>query len=166
MRSPGRARKWIVATGAAFGLAVAVAATAGAASKLPRFASLRAAEVNVRTGPGVRYPVEWVFVYRNMPVEIVAEYDTWRKVRDWEGTEGWIHQSMLSGRRTAIVFGGTHPVRRRPGGSAEIVARIEERVTGRLLTCAADWCRVDIAGVRGWMRRAHLWGAYRGEEIR
>ncbi len=73
---------------------------------LPRFASLRAGEVNVRTGPGVRYPVEWVFVYRHMPIEIVAEFDTWRKVRDWQGTEGWVHLSMLSGRRTAIVTTG------------------------------------------------------------
>ena len=66
---------------------------------VPRFVSLRSAEVNVRTGPGTRYPVEWVFVKRDIPVEITAEFDTWRRIRDWEGTEGWVHQSMLSGKR-------------------------------------------------------------------
>jgi SH3-like domain-containing protein len=166
MRSLGQRGRRITTTGVVLGLAFAVATGAVGASKLPRFASLRAAEVNVRTGPGVRYPVEWVFVYRHMPVEIVAEYDTWRKVRDWEGTVGWIHQSMLSGRRTVIVRGDSHPARRQPDQTAEVVARVEERVSGRLLECSINWCRVDIAGIRGWMRRSHLWGIYRGEEVR
>jgi SH3-like domain-containing protein len=141
---------------------VARSAEPGAAG-LPRFASLRAGEVNVRTGPGVRYPVEWVFVYRNMPVEIVAEFDTWRKVRDWQGTEGWVHQSMLSGRRTAIVTTGRRALHHEPARQARIVAEVEERVVGRLLECRAQWCRVEIAGLRGWIRRAVIWGVYDGE---
>src|SRR5258708_28049028 len=72
---------------------------------LPRYLSLRSDEVNLRTGPGVRYPVDWVLQRRNMPVEVLAEFENWRKIRDWQGTEGWVHQSMLSGRRYAIVTG-------------------------------------------------------------
>ena len=70
---------------------------------LPRFVSLRASEVNMRTGPGTRYPIAWVYKQRNLPVEIVDEFDTWRRIRDWEGSEGWVHQSMLHGRRSIMV---------------------------------------------------------------
>ncbi len=146
-------------------VAMASATANGAANKLPRFASVRAGEVNVRTGPGVRYPVEWVFVYRNMPVEIVAEFDTWRKVRDWDGTEGWIHRSMLSGSRTMIVVGGTRPIRRNAEASSDVVAQVEERVIGRLLDCMAGWCRVEVSGMRGWMSRNHIWGGYSKEKV-
>jgi SH3-like domain-containing protein len=140
-----------------------VVEAASSEANLPRFASLRAGEVNVRTGPGVRYPVEWVFVYRHMPIEIVAEFDTWRKVRDWQGTEGWVHQSMLSGRRTAIVTTGRRPIRDVPARDARIIAEVEERVVGQLLECKPQWCRVDVAGFRGWIRRAVIWGVYDGE---
>ncbi len=138
---------------------------ARAEPKLPRFASVRAGEANVRTGPGVRYPVEWVFVYRDMPVEIVASHDTWRKIRDWEGTEGWVHQSMLSGRRSVIVVGGRRPMRRIAAKSSELVAEVDERVIGRLIDCIKSWCRVDIAGFRGWMRRSYLWGVGGGDKL-
>lgn len=134
-------------------------------SKLPRFASVRAAEVNVRTGPGVRYPVEWVFVYRNMPVEIVAEFDTWRKVRDWDGTEGWVHRSMLSGRRSVIVTGRQRALREIDEAKGGVVARVNGRVLGKLIKCRGDWCRLEIAGRRGWMRRSYLWGIYKDEKL-
>ncbi len=114
----------------------------------------------------MRYPVEWVFVYRNMPVEIVAEFDTWRKVRDWDGTEGWIHRSMLSGRRSVIVTGGQHALRRFAEAKSGMVARVDERVVGKLIMCRETWCRLEIAGRRGWMRRSHLWGIYKGEKLK
>src|SRR3954451_6927804 len=89
---------------------------------VPRFVSLRSSEVNVRTGPGTRYPVEWVFVKRDIPVEITAEFDTWRRIRDWEGTEGWIHQSMLSGKRAMVVLGEVRTLRRAAGETAAPLA--------------------------------------------
>jgi SH3-like domain-containing protein len=81
---------------------------------LPRFVSLRASEVNLRTGPGIRYPIEWVFKRRDLPVEVVDEFESWRRIRDWEGTLGWVHQSMLRGRRTALVTGEPRVLRRAP----------------------------------------------------
>ena len=147
------------------GLLAAGAAQAKSGLPLPRFATLRADKVNVRTGPGVRYPVEWVFVYRNMPVEIISEFDTWRKVRDWQGTVGWVHQSMLSGRRMIIVTKGVQALHREADADAPVIARLQKKVLGRLLECRKLWCRIEVSGHRGWMRRAQFWGAYSDERI-
>lgn len=132
---------------------------------LPRFVSLRAGEVNLRTGPGARYPVEWVLVYRHMPVEIIAEFDTWRKIRDWQGTVGWVHQSMISGNRWVIVREGRQPLRRSGEKDAPIIARIEQKVIGRLKECRTQWCEIDFSGFTGWMRRNQIWGVYPGEKV-
>jgi SH3-like domain-containing protein len=132
---------------------------------VPRFVSLRSAEVNVRTGPGTRYPVEWVFVRRDIPVEITAEFDTWRRIRDWEGTEGWVHQSMLSGKRHLVIIGDIRTLRRSASGSAAAVARVEPGVIGRLLRCPDEWCEVELDGNKGWMLRTDMWGVYPREKI-
>ena len=132
---------------------------------LPRFVSLRKDEVNVRTGPGIRYPVDWVFTYRHMPVEIVAEFESWRKIRDWQGTVGWVHASMLSGRRWVMVRDSVQPLHRAAAPHAPVVARVEARVLGRLKQCRDAWCEVEIAGLEGWIRRAALWGVYPDEKV-
>ena len=125
---------------------------------LPRFASLKAEKVYLRTGPGQRYPVDWIFLRRGLPVEIVSEFEHWRRIRDWQGTEGWIHRAMLSGRRTVIVKPGLPILRSEPDPSALVIARVEESVIGRVLECAGEWCRLELAERRGWMRRVHIWG--------
>jgi SH3-like domain-containing protein len=140
-------------------------AAGGSGLKVPRFVSLRASEVNVRAGPGVRYPINWVFLQRAMPVEVIAEFDAWRKIRDWQGTEGWVHQSMLSGKRTMIVTGTMQPLRREPAPAAPVIAQIEEKAIGKLLRCNGTWCRVEVAGVRGWLMRSQFWGSYDGEPV-
>ncbi len=132
---------------------------------LPRFVSLRAGEVNLRTGPGVRYPVDWVFLRRSMPVEITAEFDTWRRIRDWEGTEGWVHQSMLSGRRTAIIVDGLRTLHDAPTPQAAVVARAERGVIARIDECRPDWCAVEAQGYYGWLPRTGLWGVYPEETV-
>ena len=151
----GTFRKGAIAAVAVMLPALAMADTG---LQLPRFASLRANEVNLRTGPGQQYPIDWIFRYRSMPVKIIGEYDHWRQVRDWEGTEGWIHKSLLTGRRTAMVVGNGHPLRRSPEGASAVVARIEGKVVGRLLECEGRWCRLEVGGYRGWMQRSQLWG--------
>jgi SH3-like domain-containing protein len=133
---------------------------------VPRFVSLRSDEVNVRTGPGVRYPVDWVFVKKTMPVEVLAEVDTWRKIRSLDGTEGWVHQSMLTGRRTAIVIGSdTHPLYKRNDPSTATVALLEPGVIGSLLECRDAWCRLDVNGQKGWLPRDQLWGVLPSENF-
>ncbi|MBL8833213.1 MAG: SH3 domain-containing protein [Rhodospirillales bacterium] len=133
---------------------------------IPRFVTLRSEEVNLRAGPGVRYPVEWVFVRRQMPVEILQEFENWRRIRDRDGTEGWVHQSMLTGRRAAIVTGDMRSLRRRPEADAPVVARVEPGVIGALLECKEGWCRIETGGFRGWLPRDEIWGVYPNEAIK
>lgn len=132
---------------------------------IPRYVTLRAREVNVRTGPGVRYPIDWVFQRPNLPVEVVAEFDTWRKIRDFEGTEGWVHQSMLSGRRTVIVVSAVRMLRREAAEGAPPMARLEPGVIAWLEACRAEWCEVEVAGIDGWLRRADVWGVRADEAV-
>lgn len=134
---------------------------------LPRFVSLRASEVNVRTGPGVRYPVDWIFHRHGLPVEIVAEFDTWRKIRDSQGTEGWVHQSLLSGKRALIVTGETRRLFRKPDTAAAVTAMVEANVMGEILSCPAksQWCRIGVGDFEGWMQRSDFWGTYPDEEV-
>jgi SH3-like domain-containing protein len=137
-----------------------------AGANLPRFVSLRSDEVNLRTGPGVRYPVEWVLQRRYMPVEVLAEFENWRKIRDWQGTEGWVHQSMLSGRRYAIVTGDVRVIRRQPEPNSPAVARLEPGVVAQIVECKDQWCRVDANGLKGWLTRGDFWGVYGNENVK
>jgi SH3-like domain-containing protein len=137
----------------------------GSGLPLPRFASLRSDEVNVRTGPGTRYPIDWVFKRKMMPVEIVAEYEYYRKIRDWQGASGWVHQSLLTGKRGFIVASKEADVHRTPAPSAEVVARLEPEVMGEIRSCQGDWCRVSAPGISGWVERTGIWGVYRSEPI-
>ena len=139
----------------------------GSGLPLPRFASLRSDEVNVRTGPGTRYPVDWVFKRKLMPVEIVAEYENWRKIRDWQGASGWVHQSLLSGKRSFIIPAHAASLHKTPGPQADVVAKLEPEVSGEIRACQGDWCRVKVAnaGVTGWIERTDIWGVYKSEPI-
>jgi SH3-like domain-containing protein len=133
----------------------------GSGLPIPRFASLRSDEVNVRTGPGTRYPVDWVFKRKAMPVEIVAEYENWRKIRDWQGASGWVHQSLLTGKRGFVVAAHEADVFRTPAPSAEVVAKLEPEVMGEI----RYWCRVSAQGISGWVPRTEIWGVYKSEPI-
>ena len=133
--------------------------------KPPYFVSLGASEVNLRTGPGVRYPIDWVYRRRALPVEVIGVFDHWRQIRDWQGTEGWVHQNMLSQRRTFIVTGERRLLRREPGAESAVVATVEAGVVGRLRSCSDDWCEVEIGGQRGWLARQEFWGTYPAEAI-
>lgn len=130
---------------------------------LPRFVSLAGEEVNLRTGPGVRYPVSWVFVRRGLPVLVTLEFEHWRKIRDLDGAEGWVHQSLLSGRRHAVVVGEVRTLRREPRPDAAPVLRAEPGVIGRLRACREGWCRLEIADIAGWLPKTALFGALAGE---
>lgn len=134
---------------------------------LPRFAALRSDDVNFRAGPGTRYPIEWVYRRRNLPVEIVREFDVWRLVRDEEGTEGWVHQATLTGRRSFIVIGAEHRLRAAPSEGAATVARMAPGVVGRLVHCDANatWCEAQVKGYHGFLKRAAFWGSFPGEAV-
>ncbi len=134
---------------------------------LPRFASLKTDDVNLRSGPGVRYPIDWVYKRRDLPVEIEREFEVWRLVSDPEGVKGWVHQATLTGRRTFVVTGGEQVVRADPRDTASPVARVKPGVIGRLRSCepAATWCQVQVADYHGWLKRTAFWGILPGEGI-
>jgi len=144
---------------------VAMAAENDTAQKLPRFVSLRSDQVNLRVGPGDNYPIQWVLTRKEMPVEITKEFENWRMIRDWQGTEGWVHERMLTGKRAVVIKGGIRTLHRQPDVAAPPVARAEPGVIAKLLECRADWCRVDAADHTGWVQRGDLWGVYPGEVL-
>lgn len=134
---------------------------------LPRFAALRADEVNLRTGPGRRYPIEWQYKRRGLPVEIDREFEVWRLVTAPDGIKGWMHEATLFGRRDFVVTGAERTLRDGPTESARAVAILKPGVLGRIRACAAgaDWCQVQVGDYRGWLRRADFWGALPDEVI-
>jgi len=140
---------------------------AGAGLPIPRFVSLRTNPINLRTGPGVRYPVDWVYVRRQLPVEVIGEFDTWRRIRDQDGAEGWVHQSMLSGKRTAVVRGTAQGLKRAGEDSAEVVTTLDAGVIVNLLRCPVEsgYCRVEVENIQGWLKRDQVWGVYPGEVV-
>ena len=134
---------------------------------LPRFATLRSEEVNLRTGPGTRYPIEWVYKRRDLPVQIQREFEVWRLVQDQEGVKGWVHQAVLAPRRTGVVIGEERVLRHDPRDDASPVARLKPGVIVRLRSCEAgsDWCQGGVGDYRGWIKRSDIWGTFPGEAI-
>jgi len=125
---------------------------------IPRFVSLKASEANVRRGPGLTHRIDWVFKRKDMPVEIIAEYEHWRRVRDRDGASGWVHYSLLSGVRTVIVDQDLLDLHARPDETSPIKARLESGVIARLEDCDPTWCRLSAGGYRGWSPKSALWG--------
>ncbi|MCW5747902.1 MAG: hypothetical protein KIT36_17060 [Alphaproteobacteria bacterium] len=137
----------------------------GTGLPLPRFAALRSEETNVRAGPATRYPIDWVFKRKSMPVEIVAEYENWRKVRDWQGAGGWVHQSLLTGKRSVTVIAREAMLYKTPSTTATAVARLQTEVICLVKSCSGEWCRVQVGPHVGWIERAKVWGVYKGEVV-
>lgn len=138
-----------------------------AAAKLPRFASLRSDDVNMRAGPGTRYRIDWVYKRRDLPVEIEREFDVWRWVRDPDGIQGWVHQATLMGRRTFIVQKAAATLRSEASDSSSAVAILKPGVIGRIRSCEAssDWCNVQTGSYRGYLKREQVWGLLPDEAI-
>jgi SH3-like domain-containing protein len=132
---------------------------------VPRFVSLRSGDINMRVGPGTRYSINWVYKREGLPVEIIQEFEQWRKIRDSDGTVGWVHKQMLQGRRSMIVKAPIGVMRRAPEPHGTPLLRAERGVIGRLLECEKDWCRVQISGRKGWILKNEMWGAYAAEEF-
>lgn len=139
---------------------------------LPRFVSLKSGRVNSRIGPGVNYPVDWLYLKPGLPMEIIQEYDNWRRVRDADGSEGWINQSLLSGRRTAIAAPWQRGKDARidllaePDKTTRVVAMVEPGAIGTIKVCNGDWCQMTFGGYTGWLNQTLVWGAYPGESVK
>ncbi|MBK9584773.1 MAG: SH3 domain-containing protein [Alphaproteobacteria bacterium] len=135
---------------------------------LPRFVSLGAEEVHVRAGPGQKYPIRWTYSRQGLPVEIVLEFENWRKIRDHEGQEGWVYHTLLSGARTAMIEGRENvPVYEAPDPKDDeitnVTMKLEPFVLVNVEECQAHWCAIEISGYQGWIARKYLWGIYEHE---
>ncbi len=132
---------------------------------IPRFVSLRSNEANIRTGPGVRYPIKWVIVKEDMPVEIIAEYEDWRKIRDVTQDEGWIHKAMVKGTRTGLVKADRKKIFEENNDKSKVVAIANK---GTLLTvdnCDGFFCEVKTEKVDGFIHQENLYGVKEGEKF-
>jgi SH3-like domain-containing protein len=126
---------------------------------IPRFVSLRADTVNMRAGPGLRYPIEWVYKRQGLPVAVLQEFNAWRKVRAADGTVGWVHTALLDGRRTAQVVGGSpRALLREPAETANTVALVQPGAIGELDGCEDGYCHVDLGNHSGWLRQQDIYG--------
>ena len=151
---------------AAVAALAALLVAAGAAEAPPaqaqesaRFVSLKAEVANLRVGPGRRYPIDWVYRKPGLPLLVVAHFDQWRWVQDHEGTKGWMHRSLLSTARTALVVDAVQTVREEPSSDAAALLRAEPGVIAELKGCEGRWCRIALAGEEGWVREDAIWGA-------
>lgn len=139
---------------------------------LPRFVSLKSGRVNSRIGPGVNYAVDWMYMKPGLPMEIIQEYDNWRRVRDADGAEGWINQSLLSGRRTAIAAPWQKGKEARlsllsdPNPNARALAVVEPGAIGTIRSCDGEWCEMSFGSYTGWISQSLVWGAYPGELVK
>jgi SH3-like domain-containing protein len=157
-------------SGAIAASAAKPAASAGATGlPVPRFVSLKAGRVNVRIGPGEDYKIAWVFTRPGLPIEVIQEFDNWRRIRDSDGTVGWVFQSLLTGKRTAVVApwasDDPRPIRASAAPDAAVAAYLEPGVMAEIERCADGWCRLSGKNFDGWITQEQLWGVYPGEEI-
>ena len=130
---------------------------------IPRFVSLRNDKVNLRRGPGMRYPIDWVYLRRNLPVEVIDEFEFWRQIRDHDGTTGWVHQGLIKGERHLLIVGDDRVLRRDPNEESRALALLEPGVLVRLDGCERDWCRAAVGDLAGWLRRGEVFGVYPDE---
>ena len=142
----------------------------GSGLPLPRFVSLKSDHVNVRGGPNKDHDVAWVYTRPALPVEITAEYENWRRIRDRDGTEGWVYHSLLSGKRTAYVAkpkaqADFVPLHESADAKSPLRAMLEPGVLGNVKRCSGQWCRLAGNGFDGWIEQDRLWGVYPNEKI-
>ena len=133
---------------------------------IPRFASIKSSKVFARTGPGSDYPIQWIFTKSGEPVEIFAEFEQWRRIRDKYGDEGWVHQNMLSGKRYIVVTGDLlREMHKKNNIKSKVVAKLSPDLRCILKKSEERWCYLDCKGTKGWVLKEHLWGVYFKEKL-
>jgi SH3-like domain-containing protein len=149
----------------------AVEPSGKAALPVPRFVSLKSDKVNVRRGPSTDQAIVWVFSRAGLPVEVIAESDNWRRVRDSEGADGWVFHSLLSARRTVLVSPWSNneesvPLYSSRSANSRAVAALQAGVLGNVMSCDGEWCKLSVDDYSGFVQQDKLWGVYKGEEVK
>jgi SH3-like domain-containing protein len=161
-----RSRFWQIL---AFGLCFITWKTSEAsATHRYRFGSLRSRLVNMHVGPGMQYPIIWQFVQSGLPVEVVGEFEHWRQIKDVSGSKGWVHKSLLCGKRTVYVVRDQEVLRKAPDSASPPVAYLQKGIVGKVLTLQGGWCFIQVSHAnvghyKGWVERKHVFGLYAHE---
>ena len=160
---------FVIVFAAAAGAAQAQSAGSASGLPVPRFVSLKADKVNMHIGPAKTYETKWLYQRAGLPVEITAEFENWRRIRDADGTEGWVYHSLLSGRRTGMVIAKNPDdlvsVYEKADVESAVTAKLERGVVSTVKRCSADWCYVNGRGFEGWVQQIRLWGVYPNEKV-
>ena len=130
---------------------------------LPRFVSLKGVKANVRRGPSQSHRIDWVLMHRGTPLQITAEFEHWRRVRDQDNVGGWIHYSLLSGHRTIVIQGQRIPLHAEPIESSRTIALAEKGVIASVGACLPEWCEIETTGFKGWIMKSAIWGVGQAE---
>lgn len=130
---------------------------------IPRYVSLKFNEVNARVGPGKRYPIRYVYKRAQLPVQIVEEFAHWRRIKDFEGSTSWVQKTQLAGVRTAMIMDKPQNLYAKPEVTSGPTVRAAPKVIAPVLECIPDWCRLEIASTKAWIRKADIWGVGREE---
>ena len=137
----------------------------GSGLPVPRFVSLKSDVVNMRVGPGHEYPLQWVYVRKNLPLKVISEFDVWRKVVDHEGETGWIHGQLVSLKRYGVITSSNAKLRADPNQQASVTAVAEAGVLMEVQYCEEQWCRLGTDSAKGWLERSKFWGVLPNEEL-
>lgn len=137
----------------------------GSGLPVPRYVTLKFDEANLRAGPGREYPVLWQYRQAGLPLMVDAEFGIWRKVVDHDGTAGWMHGSVLSLRRMALVQTNMAKIYADPDEASDVIALAERLALMELQSCPKAWCRVASDDVRGWIKRQVVWGVLENESL-
>lgn len=129
----------------------------------PRFASLKRDEAHMRTGPSTDYPIKWTYKRRGLPVEILREYNEWRKIRDPDGESGWVNKILLSGERTVVVKSTAQVTAWTKPDRQTVAAKLDPGALAHVEECTDGWCLLSFSSLEGWVEKKYLWGIYQDE---
>ena len=147
-------------------LALVLVASAVPASAAARYVSVRSEKAFLREGPTYQHRVLFIYKRKDYPLQVLSVYESWRRVRDADGTTGWMSQTNLSDVRTALVVGhGLAMLRSGPYVTSPIVAKAEPGVVAKLKACKPEFCQITVNGEKGWIDRSRIWGVDAGELI-
>jgi SH3-like domain-containing protein len=139
---------------------------------LPRFVSLKSSDTNLRKGPNVRFPISWHYQRKGYPMMLVAEFENWRKLKDFDGSEGWVHENLITGTRNVMIIANKYKTKNtmylerkaeliifmHPDENSYPMARAQIGVLAKLKKCQKEWCKVKVENYSGWILKANLWG--------
>lgn len=140
-------------------LFLAVPSSAQEERKTPYWASIASGEAMTRTGPGRNYPGVWLYKRRDLPVKVIQVYQSWRKIEDPDGEQGWMLVTLMSGNRTAMIKAGEpRAIRTKPDANAAVKYRAEAGVLGRIDHCDGSWCHISFGPREGFVEQSALYG--------